>query len=185
MKETIKYVILHLIWIVIAFSGGIIYQNNRHECPSVTNTDTLYVYDTITHIIVTPPEIIKDTIFYPDTIPFPVDTLAILRDYYAFHSYTRRWIDDDMDITVKDVLTQNSFFETQLSYKILRPQSIIINNEYITNYNRAIYTGLTFNSKFTTIDVLYADNRLALGLGYSPFTRSLSVKAYVNIINLK
>ena len=185
MIKTIKYIFVLLIVAAILVTASIIKPCNIFKCNNtIVHTDTVYLYDTVTHYIITPPIVIKDTIIYTDTIPANIDTLAILKEYYAYHYYTRNWSDENIEIALKDVLTQNNFFDSNLSYKILRPQTII-NNTYTTNvYSKGLYAGIStnpFSLKHSSIDLLYLNNRFMYGIGYMPYYNGIQFKAYINI----
>lgn len=142
------------------FSGWKLHKTLR-PCPVITH-DTTYVVDTVEfHIRDTVPFYVQrlDTILYHDTIPRVVDTAAILKDHFALHVYDRNWNDTNLIVSIRDTITQNKYLHNDFTYKILRPQEIIINKEDNSiTYGRYITLGVGIpikNVNYITIEGSY------------------------------
>ena len=131
MKKTGSYILIGLVLLALAgvfYAGYTVYPKVK-PCPQILH-DTVYVKDTTVHYIrdTIPYYIVRlDTIIHYDTIPMDVDTAEILRDYFAMKSFTRTWTDSLLTVTLKDVVSRNSFVDNTFSYTILRPQQVINN----------------------------------------------------------
>ena len=69
-----------------------------------------------------------------DTIPAIVDTLYILKDYYATYAYTDTLnLDSIGNIIINDTITQNSIISRKIIPNILTPTTTITNTVYINN----------------------------------------------------
>jgi len=183
--ETVKYIFLIILIGLSFFAGARFCSEDKIEYIS----DTLFIYDTVIYNM--EPEvyyITRDTIVY-DTIYeekfMPVDTAAILKDYYAFHKYTRTMRDSNLLIQITDVISRNQFYDTNVNYRILRPTQIIHNQYY--NYNR--YLGVTlvtsFKPEFTNINLVYIDRQYQFSLGYMPYHNALMFGVGYNLYELK
>ena len=192
-KSLINTILITLALILI-ISGLSFWLGNRyyrlsHPCVP-GGPDTLYIYDTITYHIpdTFPYYIVKfDTIIYKDTIFKDVDTGAILKDYFAYHVMSREWRDSLMIINLRDTITRNNIISSDISYKILRPQTVINVYDY-TTYDKYFYGGIGIYStgiEYSSIDVLYSGPKFSVGLGYSPFVNSINMKAYIPIFKIK
>ena len=167
------------------FAGYQVYPT-IHKCPQIAS-DTVYVYDTLIHVI---PDtipylvVVKDSIVIRDTVFKDVDTVAILKDYYAEHYYTRYWSDTLLLVTQHDVLSQNKFLDSEFTYKLLRPYEIIYNVSYTTTYNRYLYADIELpfkDFKYATTGVTYAFGKGELGAGYNWGLKSITVKGGLRI----
>ena len=174
-----------LLFAVGFFTGYKVYPT-IHKCPQIAQ-DTLYVYDTLIHVI---PDtipylvVVKDSIVIRDTVFKDVDTVAILKDYYAEHYYTRYWRDTLLLVTQHDVLSQNKFLESEFTYKLLKPRQIIFNTNYVTIYSRYLYFDIELpfkDFKYSTTGVTYAFPAGQAGVGYNWGLKSLTVKGGIKI----
>jgi len=147
---------------------------------SVPIHDTIIKVDTITHHITShyPYYIIKtDTIIIRDTLPAIIDTAAILRNYYAWHNYTRTWQDSLLSVSLTDVISENKVFDSDFSYKILRPQEIVNNTNISYTYTKYLYIGgnITIpDAKWSSLAVFFGSNKLLYGIGYIPYQKGVS-----------
>jgi hypothetical protein len=154
-------------------------------------TDTIIKVDTVEYTIRdTVPwyVVLKDTIFLRDTIPKIVDTAAILRDYYALHSYYRVWEDSLLRVELNDVISENKSVDSWFMYEILRAQTIINKSEISYSYTRYLYAGLTLpfmDAKYTDLHLLYAFSKGYIGAGYMAYLRSPTVSIGVTIAKFK
>lgn len=178
MKLKVKYVLIIALAMLIL---GLIYGKkwaDKENIPIVT-TNTEYVYDTTTVVIendVHHYHVDIDTIFYPDSIEIheDIDTLSILREYYATFKYNRTWEDTAIQINFTDFISQNKILKTNwLEYKILRPQVINTTENKVVNYNRYVYLsmkgGLIPEYKYTGYGLQYAGPRWTYGGFYEPW----------------
>jgi len=114
---------------VLFFLSGL-YLGSRRPTP-INTVDTLYVYDTVWHTVYNTDTIYKeklDTIIFTDSIPvLPTkeDTLRILSRYFAKFVYTGTIADSSVNIVIKDTISQNTIVGRSVSYKLLKPQTII------------------------------------------------------------
>lgn len=174
------------------FVSGCNYHKKRFKCPEIT-TNTVIIHDTLIHQIVdTFPYYIShtDTVIYTETVIQPVDTAAILRDYFAVHIYDRDWLgmegnDSILTVSIKDSISQNRSIGNEFTYRILRPQTITnTTQDNSIHYNSYLYGGLDLplpNLEYASVDVLYAFSRGYLGFGYIPLQKGLSIKGGVKI----
>jgi len=153
--------------------------------------DTIYKIDTIEHHIISeyPYYISKtDTLIIRDTIPAIVDTAAILQLYYAFHVYERSWQDSSLKVTIRDVVSENKYFDSDFDYKILRAQEIINNTIVNYSYSKYIYAGLSIpamNPEYASINAYGAFRRGLVGIGYIPYKNGLQLTAAIRLASFK
>jgi hypothetical protein len=110
----------------------------------------------------TEPQIIRDTIVesfiiektYPvytpkvkyitqvdiDTFSIPIDTSAILSDYYAIKTYEDKQVLDSLNLTIIDTISQNQIKSRKISYTFTYPQTTI--RETIILNKRELYFGI-------------------------------------------
>jgi len=189
----IKNMVLGFLMAMLLFVGGWagykLYPT-LHPCPEVS-TDTVLVHDTVTHTI---PDTIpyyiagKDSIIY-DTVFKDVDTAAILKDYFAWHFYTRHWEDSLLSVTLHDVVSQNKFGGNEFTYKILRPQTVITN---VVDNSRSRYIIFGADIPFKTIDhmsvnvdAMFVTSRFYFGIGYNGELNCPTIKGGVTVARFK
>jgi len=110
----------------------------------------------------TEPQIIRDTIIeyvtiekeYPvyipkvkyvtkvdiDTFTTPIDTSAILSDYYAIKTYEDKQVLDSLDLTIVDTVSQNQILGRKIAYNFTYPRKTI--KETIILNKRELYFGV-------------------------------------------
>jgi hypothetical protein len=193
LKKNLAFILggIFLFCMVACFVSGCRYHKNRHPCPEPTIvTNTVILHDTVTHTITQDHYIQNtDTIIYTDTIIQPVDTAAILRDFFALHVYSRNWTDSLLTVDLRDTVTQNKFLQNEFKYRILRPQTIINTTvDQSIHYNKYIYIGATVPIKdlrYAEFDVLGAFKGFYIGTGYIPQLKSLSFKGGLTLFKFK
>jgi hypothetical protein len=146
--------------------------------------DTITEYDTIEHHIISqvPYYIVKvdtilksDTIIIHDTIQTIDATAAIIQAYFSVYNYKRVWEDSLLKVTLSDVVSQNKILDSDFSYKIMKPQTIINNT---ISYSRYLYLGGTVNipeAKGSSLGVFFASKRMLIGSGYIPYQKGVSL----------
>ena len=103
--------------------------------------DTVTEYVTIEkESIVYRPKIKYITKVDIDTFLTPVDTLAILADYYAIRTYEDTQVLDSLNITITDTVSQNQILGRQIAYNFAYPRKTIKETIYINQ--RELYFGL-------------------------------------------
>ena len=103
--------------------------------------DTITEYITIEkESIVYRPKIKYITKVDIDTFSTPVDTLAILADYYAIRTYEDTQVLDSLNITITDTVSQNQILGRQIAYNFAYPRKTIKETIYINQ--RELYFGL-------------------------------------------
>ena len=103
--------------------------------------DTITEYITIEkESIVYQPKIKYITKVDIDTFLTPVDTLAILADYYAVRTYEDTQVLDSLNITITDTVSQNQILGRQIAYNFTYPRKTIKETVYINQ--RELYFGL-------------------------------------------
>ena len=170
--------------------------------PQEPGSDSIvYIYDTFDHhIIDTFPFYIikKDSIKYRDPVwmdsviqASKIDTTEInkfLRDYFAEHFYNRKWNDTLISINMGDIVTENQIVKSDITYKLLKPTSIIDNTQTVNNYSKYIYLGGSLsipNSKFSNAGIYGAFPRTFYGASYMPWQPGILFTVGFKIIKLK
>lgn len=75
-----------------------------------------------------------------DTFTTPVDTSAILADYYATRTYEDTQVLDSLDLTITDTVSQNQIVGRKIAYNFTYPRKTIKETVYINQ--RELYFGL-------------------------------------------
>ena len=105
-------------------------------------------------------------------VRIPIDTLAVLKDYYAKNVYVDEIVLDSLGtVIITDTITQNSIFSRQIQSNILIPTTTITEEHYINK--REFYYGLGLQGRSDQIkylggELLYKDKKrqiYGLGLG--------------------
>lgn len=196
LKKNLAFILCGLAIFIMAlcFVSGCNYHKNHFKCPEIT-TNTVILHDTIIHQVIDtfPFYIVKrDTIIYTDVIIQPVDTAAILQNYFALHVYDRKWYgldsltkDSLLYVNIHDTITQNRSIGNKFQYKILRPQTITYNSiDNSVLYAKYLYAGLDipfYNAEFSELSLLFAFKRGYIGAGYAPMARGFSLKTGVKL----
>ena len=104
-----------------------------------------------------------------DTFSTPIDTSAILADYYAIRTYEDTQVLDSLDLTITDTVSQNQILGRKIAYNFTYPRKTIIEKHYINQ--RELYFGLGLAGNKDQIqylggEMLYKNKKKqALGLG--------------------
>jgi len=192
IKKWIFYALGFMVLLMLVFIKGCNHGKTLVKCPVIVTGITAKV-DTVTHYIynIWPWYISgEDSIVYKhDTIQAKVDTLAILRDYYALHFSKKQWRDSLLEVNLDMMITENKFYPQEFGYKILRPQTIINNSvDNSTNYSKYLYIGGSVpvkDVKYTNFSLFYAFPAGLVGAGYNPYLKSIQVTGAIKLIKFK
>ena len=75
-----------------------------------------------------------------DTFSTPIDTAAILADYYAIRTYEDTQVLDSLDLTITDTVSQNQIVGRKIAYNFTYPRKTIKETIYLNQ--RELYVGL-------------------------------------------
>lgn len=171
MKDLFKNIqtLLVVVLVVILF-----FQRNCSSTPPlepevitevITRWDTLKVA-TKEYV----PKYIKKTIVEIDTFQVPIDTISILKDYYAKYFYTDTIKVDSLGfIVINDTVTRNLISKRNVQSNIFIPTTTINNTIYL--YKRELFGGVSVGSTPTAIQNLNGEllfvnkKRQAYGFG--------------------
>ena len=194
MKDSLKDILLGFVlalFLIAGVWGGYKLYPSLHPCND-TAPDTVFVFDTIDHHIpdTIPWYVVKlDTVIYRDTVFKDVDTAAILRDYYAPHYYERSWTDSLISVDLKDVIAENRSIDNIFTYKLIKPQQIIVNEPPVI-YSRylTVGAGMPFKSikdMNLNIDLVYVMPKWYIGIGYNSELNCPTIKGGATILKLR
>ena len=104
-----------------------------------------------------------------DTFSTPIDTTAILKDYYSIAYYEDYQELDSLTLTIKDSITQNRIYLRLLEYKIAYPTKTITKEIYKNKREFFVGLGMTGNREqiqYFGGELLYKNKkRQAFGAG--------------------
>ena len=121
------------------------------------------------------PKYIRKTIVDIDTFQAPIDTVSILKDYYAKYFYTDTIkIDTLGTIIVNDTVTRNLISMRDVQSNIFIPTTTITNTVYL--YKREFYGGISVGSTNQAVqninaELLYISKKrqsYGFGVGLNP-----------------
>ena len=128
--------------LVVVLAVLLFYQNSCSSTPPVepqTITEVVTRWDTLkvaTKEYV--PKYIRKTIVNVDTFQAPIDTLSILKDYYAKYFYTDTIKVDSLGfIVINDTVTRNLISKRDVQSNIFIPTTTITNTTYL--YKRELF----------------------------------------------
>ena len=131
----------------------------------VTHWDTVKV-ETTEYV----PKIIEKVVVDIDTFSAPIDTVSVLKDYYAKYFYTDTiQIDTLGSIVINDTITRNLISMRDVQSNIFIPTTTITNTVYL--YKREFFGGVSVGGNQQMIqninaDLLYVNKkRQAYGFG--------------------
>lgn len=140
---------------------------------TITNEITNYVPKLVTRILrktdtVNKINIVKET----DTITLqqPVDTAAILEDYFSSYVYSDIQNFDSIKFEITDTISQNKIVSRSIEYTLLYPTITITNTHYINRrefYLGVGFAGSTQRLSFAGLQFNYKDKKRNLfGIGF-------------------
>lgn len=194
LQSSLIISLIILIFLGLAFFAGWKTYPHYRPCPTISH-DTVFHYDTTTHWIHdTVPYYVQilDTVFAPDSIPIPVDTNQILKNYFATYVYNRHWTNDTLNVYLTDYITQNKPINNIFKYNIKIPFTTVINNvDNTISYNKYVSAGVSIpvypydNFKYISLDAQYHWAKGYIGVGYTPTIKTFSVRAGTTILKIK
>ena len=160
--------------LIVALAALLFFQRSCSSTPPVeseviieviTKWDTLKV-STKEYV----PKYIRKTIVEIDTFQVPIDTISILKDYYAKYFYTDTIKVDSLGfIVINDTVTRNLISMRNVQSNIFIPTTTITNTIYL--YKRELFGGVSVGSTPTAIQNLNGEllfvnkKRQAYGFG--------------------
>ena len=160
--------------LVVALAALLLYQRGCSSTPPVEPeiiTEVITRWDTLkvaTKEYV--PKYIRKTVVEIDTFQVPIDTMSILRDYYAKYFYTDTIKVDSLGfIVINDTVTRNLISKRDVQSNIFIPTTTINNTIYL--YKRELFGGISVGSTPTAIQNLNGEllfvnkKRQAYGFG--------------------
>ena len=160
--------------LVVALAALLLYQRGCSSTPPVEPeiiTEVITRWDTLkvaTKEYV--PKYIRKTVVKIDTFQVPIDTMSILRDYYAKYFYTDTIKVDSLGfIVINDTVTRNLISKRNVQSNIFIPTTTINNTIYL--YKRELFGGISVGSTPSAIQNLNGEllfvnkKRQAYGFG--------------------
>jgi hypothetical protein len=104
-----------------------------------------------------------------DTFNTPIDTSAILSDYYAIKTYEDKQVLDSLNLVITDTISQNQIKSRKIAYNFTYPRSTI--KETIILNKRELYFGIGATGNQNQLQYLGGEmvyknkKRQAYGLG--------------------
>ena len=190
MKDFFKNIQILLIVVLAAL---LFFQ---HSCSSTPQVEPEVITEVVTRwdtLKVTKkeyvPKYIRKTIIDIDTFQAPIDTVSILKDYYAKYFYTDTIkIDTLGTIIVNDTVTRNLILMRDVQSNIFIPTTTITNTVYL--YKREFFGGISVGGNPQMIqningEFLYVNkkrNTYGFGVGLNPdFQPIYTVRMYWKI----
>lgn len=160
--------------LIVVLAVLLFYQKSCSSTPPVepqTITEVVTRWDTLkvaTKEYV--PKYIRKTIVNIDTFQVPIDTMSILRDYYAKYFYTDTIKVDSLGfIVINDTVTRNLISKRDVQSNIFIPTTTITNTTYL--YKRELFWGASISGNQEQIqsingELMYVNKkRNAYGFG--------------------
>jgi len=150
----------------------------------VTHWDTVKV-ETTKYV----PKIVEKVVVDIDTFSTPIDTVTVLKDYYAKYFYTDTiQIDTLGSIVINDTITRNLISMRDVQSNIFIPTTTITNTIYL--YKREFYGGFSVGATNQAVqningELLYVNKKrdaYGFGIGLNPdFQPIYTVRMYWKI----
>jgi len=121
------------------------------------------------------PKYIRKTVVDIDTFQAPIDTMSILRDYYAKYFYTDTIKVDSLGfIVINDTVTRNLISKRDVQSNIFIPTTTITNTVYL--YKKEFFGGISVGATNQAVqningELLYINkkrNAYGFGIGLNP-----------------
>ena len=165
--------------LIVVLAALLFFQRSCSSTPPVEPeviTEVVTKWDTVaikkTKYI---PKIIEKVVVNIDTFTTPIDTVSVLKDYYAKYFYTDTiQLDTLGSIIVNDTITRNLISFRDVQSNIFIPTTTITNTVYL--YKREFYGGISVGANRQTIqningELLYVNkkrNAYGFGIGLNP-----------------
>lgn len=161
MKIKIEYIIIVLLVAALLLQ----WTCSDVKVEGTTITKTEIKWDTIkTETPVYVPKWSTRTEIDIDTFTTPIDTNAILGDYFAIYNYIDTIGTDSVKIVINDSITTNKIASRQVNYKVIYP-TITVTKETVIN-KQQFYYGLGISPQGVGPQFLYkTKNNHVYGLG--------------------
>ena len=163
--QTVLIVVLVIVILLMRSCSG-----NVQPTEPVVIRDTVVEYVTIEkEYPVYVPKIKYITKVSIDTFTTPIDTSAILADYYAIRTYEDTQVLDSLDLTITDTVSQNQILGRKIAYNFTYPRKTI--KETIILNKRELYFGVGVTGNQDQLQYLGGEmvfrnkKRQAYGLG--------------------
>jgi hypothetical protein len=142
--KNLQNLLIALLIIVIVLMRSCSGTGEPAEPKVITSVVTEYdtIRKTVTNYIpkfVSKIEYVRDTVY----ITQPIDTVAILKDYFATYVYEDKQALDSLNLTIIDSVSQNKIFARTISYDLIYPTTTITKEIYLNN--RELYWGFDIN----------------------------------------
>lgn len=122
----------------------------QRSCSSPVEPTERVIHDTIIEYVtiekeypVYVPQVKYITKVNIDTFSTPIDTAAILADYYAIRTYEDTQVLDSLDLTITDTVSQNQILGRKIAYNFTYPRKTIKETIYINPREFYVGFGLT------------------------------------------
>ena len=155
----------------------------RFDSPAtIISSDTTVVYMPPVNVSL-PPSSNPTVIYQP--IPANIDSLAVIRDYYAIRQYQDSLENDTVKIVIKESVGQNKINSRDISYRFKLPVTTTI-TQFVENKTRKLLVGglVGMDSLKTSLylGAAYQNKSDQLFIaGYNPFNKSGVVGAMLPI----
>jgi hypothetical protein len=163
LKIKIEYIIIALLVIALLLQRAC--SSSQDE--NTTSIKTEIKWDTIkTEVPKYIPKWSTRTEIDIDTFTTPIDTLAILTDYYAIYNYSDTVGTDSVQIVINDTISTNKITSRSVKYNIMYP-TITITKTTTINKPQLFY-GISVGTKSIGPEVLYKSKKnhtYGLGVG--------------------
>lgn len=137
------------------------------------------VYDTTQHqTIISQPQ---PTQTITVALPQQVDTMAVIKAYYAKNKYEETTSDSILESRYSFTIEQNRLQDFRHSYKLKQPLTTIITHPERTVYPKSFYLSGFAGYNSAGLGVVYVDKKRMYGAGYDILNKSISVQAGVKI----
>ena len=160
--------------LIVVLAALLFFQRSCSSTPPVESeviTEVITKWDTLK--VATKeyiPKYIRKTIVDIDTFQSPIDTISILKDYYAKYFYTDTINVDSLGfIIINDTVTRNLISKRDVQSNIFIPTTTITNTIYLNK--REFFGGISVGSTPTAIqnlngEILFVNKkRQAYGIG--------------------
>ncbi len=101
----------------------------------------------------------KETSVVNNILPSKVDTVFVLNDYYATHTFTQTIADSNGRAVINDTISQNRFTGRSFTYQNLRPVQIVKPLRRSLSVGVQAYTNVSYKVVSISPSLLYQDKK--------------------------